>query len=325
MADAIDRASEKKIKIALSARSCPMSSMSTLLVLAAGMGSRYGGLKQIDPMGPNGEAVLDYSIFDAIRAGFDRVIFVIREDFADAFRDGIGRRFSDRIHVEYAFQRLNDLPAPYVPAPERSKPWGTAHAIRAARHLINGPFAVVNADDFYGRDAYQKAIEFFKTGPSADCALVGYPLQNTLSDHGQVNRGICGLGSGGLLASVEEYLNILRGADGTITGQALDGTRREIPGDALVSMNFWILPGGFLEALETEFLEFLAKNAHLPTGECYIPTVVDQLIRKGGTNCHVLQTSARWFGVTYPDDKAHVVASVNELISQGEYPSGSLR
>jgi NDP-sugar pyrophosphorylase family protein len=172
----------------------------TLLVLAAGMGSRYGGLKQIDPMGPNGETVLDYSVFDAIRAGFRRVVFIIREDFAEAFRSGIGARFADRIEVGYAFQRLDDLPAGYRVPEGREKPWGTAHAVRAARDVVDGPFAVINADDFYGRDSYQRAADFFSalsSGEDDAMAMVGYPLENTLSDHGNVNRGICQIADDG--------------------------------------------------------------------------------------------------------------------------------
>ncbi|MCU0751981.1 MAG: sugar phosphate nucleotidyltransferase, partial [Akkermansiaceae bacterium] len=196
----------------------------TLLVLAAGMGSRYGGLKQIDPMGPNGETVLDYSVYDAIRAGFGKVVFIIREDFAQAFRDGIGARFADRIEVDYVFQKPDDLPAGFSVPEGREKPWGTAHAVRAARNAVKGHFAVINADDFYGRDAYQRAAAFFDSLPAdADgaMAMVGYPLENTLSDHGHVNRGICRIDEGGFLTNVEEYLDIEREADGHVRGNAL--------------------------------------------------------------------------------------------------------
>lgn len=292
--------------------------MPTLIVLAAGMGSRYGGLKQLDPMGPAGETVLDYSVFDAIRAGFDRVIFVIREDFAQAFREGIGVRFADRIKVDYAFQRLDDLPEPYVPPAERTKPWGTSHAILAARHLVDSPFAVINADDFYGRDAYAKATDFMEKITADDCGLVAYPLCNTLSDHGQVNRGVCEVADG-LLKSVEEVLRIGREITGTVTGEWLDGIRREVYPDAPVSMNFWIFPVEFIAALQVEFLKFLALGIGV-TGECYIPTVVDSLIRQGGTSCHVIETDASWFGVTYPEDKQPVVEAIRALIAAGEYP-----
>lgn len=292
--------------------------MTSLLVLAAGMGSRYGGLKQLDPMGPAGETVLDYSVFDAIRAGFDRVIFVIREDFAEAFREGIGARFSDRIRVDYAFQRLDDLPQPFTPPEGRTKPWGTSHAILAARHLVDSPFAVINADDFYGRDAYVRAANFM-AGISADqCGLVAYPLRNTLSDHGQVNRGICEVEKG-VLKSVEEVLRIGREADGAVTGEWLDGARREVDRNAPVSMNFWVFPKEFMAELETEFVKFLTTGIGA-TGECYIPTVVDSLIRQGRTTCHVIETDASWFGVTYPEDKEPVVQAICGLIAAGEYP-----
>ncbi|MFM2197417.1 MAG: hypothetical protein RLZZ505_849 [Verrucomicrobiota bacterium] len=293
--------------------------MPTLIVLAAGMGSRYGGLKQLDPMGPAGETVLDYSVFDAIRAGFDRVIFVIREDFAEAFRDGIGARFADRIKVDYAFQRLDDLPQPFVPPAERTKPWGTSHAILAARDLIESPFAVINADDFYGRDAYLRAAGFLATITASQCGLVAYPLRNTLSDHGQVNRGICEV-SGGVLKSVEEVLRIGVEEGGRVTGEWLDGTRREVPPDAPVSMNFWVFPTEFIAALGEEFSKFLSTATGV-SGECYIPTVVDSLIRQGKTTCHVIETDASWFGVTYPEDKQPVVDSIRALIAAGEYPN----
>ncbi len=292
----------------------------TLLVLAAGMGSRYGGLKQMDPMGPHGETVLDYSVFDAIRAGFGTVVFVIREDFAEAFRSGIGQRFSGRIGVRYAYQKLDDLPAGF-PLPEgRVKPWGTAHAVRAARNVAEGPFAVINADDFYGRDAYERAAAFFRSPDSAGYAMVGYPLQNTLSDHGDVNRGICQLDPNGLLSSVEEYVKIERESDGVVRGNALDGTRRPIRANAPVSMNFWAFSSGFFELLETEFTKFLTDHGHGETSECYIPTVVDSLIRSGKADCQVLETTSRWFGVTYPQDKENVIASIRALIDAGDYP-----
>ena len=284
------------------------------------MGSRYGGLKQLDPMGPCGETVLDYSVFDAIRAGFNQVIFVIREDFAEAFREGIGARFADRIKVDYAFQRLDDLPEPFVPPANRTKPWGTSHAILAARDLIDSPFAVINADDFYGRDAYARAADFLGKVSASECGLVAYPLKNTLSDHGQVNRGICEVADGGVLESVEEVLRIGRESDGKVTGEWLDGTRREISDDAPVSMNFWVFPPEFMAGLGDEFENFL-KEGIGETGECYIPTVVDSLIRRERMVCHVIETSASWFGVTYPEDKKPVVESIRALIAEGEYPA----
>lgn len=296
----------------------------TLLVLAAGMGSRYGGLKQMDPMGPNGETVLDYSVFDAIRAGFGRVIFIIREDFADAFKHTVGSRFADKIQVDYAFQRLEDLPSGCTVPTGRTKPWGTAHAIRAAREIIQSPFAVINADDFYGRDAYQRAAEFLTAIAPIDAlshyAMVGYPLVNTLSDHGDVNRGICSCNENGLLTYVEEFVSIEREADGIIRGNALDGTRREISTTTPVSMNFWLFTPAIFPQLEAEFSRFLQDHGTKEKSEFYIPTLVDILIRNGTADCRVLDTDSQWFGVTYPDDKPHVVASIQKLITAGEYP-----
>jgi NDP-sugar pyrophosphorylase family protein len=294
--------------------------MPSLIVLAAGMGSRYGGLKQIDPMGPNGETVLDYSVYDAIRAGFDRVIFVIREDFAEAFREGIGARFAGRIRVDYAFQKLDDLPEPFSTPEGRTKPWGTTHAVRAARHLIDGPFAVINADDFYGCDAYVRAATFLAGITPDQCALIAYPLENTLSDHGQVNRGICEVSPDGMLESVEEFVRIGREADGKVTGEGLDGVRREIPPSAPASMNFWLFPAEFMVSLEEEFLGFLKERIGV-SGESYIPTVVDSLIGKGKTSCRAITTTSSWFGVTYAEDKEHVVTAIRRLIASGEYPA----
>ena len=295
----------------------------TLLILAAGMGSRYGGLKQMDPMGPHGETVLDYSVYDAIRAGFGRVAFIIREDFAEAFQHGIGSRFSDRIQVDYVFQRLDDLPAGFSVPAGRTKPWGTAHAVRAARHAVNEPFAVINADDFYGHDAYLHAAAFFASLPAAAAnasAMVGYPLENTLSDHGHVNRGICKIDEKGFLTNVEEYLNIERESDGQVRGNALDGMRHTVATGSLVSMNFWAFGPGFFVQLEEAFNRFLAESGNQLKSECYIPTVVDHLIHGGHSQCRVLQTTSPWFGVTYPEDKPYVVESIRQLITAGEYP-----
>lgn len=297
----------------------------TLLVLAAGMGSRYGGLKQMDPMGPAGETVLDYSVFDAIRAGFGRVVFIIREDFAGVFKEGIGSRFADRIPVDYAYQRLDDLPSSFTVPEGRTKPWGTAHAVRAARDLVREPFAVINADDFYGADAYLRAVEFLKSPLAAEeelhLAMVAYPLGNTLSDHGDVNRGICSKTTAGLLNTVEEYVNISREADGVVRGTALDGSRKAVAHNTLVSMNFWVFPPEFFEDLEDEFTGFLKERGAEEKSECYIPTVVDMLIRSGKAGCEVLDTTSHWFGITYPQDKLHVVASIRALIDSGAYPS----
>lgn len=297
----------------------------TLLVLAAGMGSRYGGLKQMDPMGPSGETVLDYSVFDAIRAGFGKVVFIIREDFAEAFKSTVGARFAGKIEVDYAFQKLDDLPDGFSIPEGRTKPWGTAHAVRAARHVVTGPFAVINADDFYGSDAYQVIARWFASDAGAagkdHYSMVGYPLKNTLSEHGSVNRGICQTDAHGLLTDVEEVVDIARDDDGIVRGTALDGSRRDIADVCPVSMNFWGFTANFFNQIEEHFTAFLKEKGGEQKSECYIPTVVDDLIRHGKADCRVLDTTSSWFGVTYPDDKPHVVESIAKLVAAGDYPS----
>ena len=301
-----------------------MSQQPALVVLAAGMGSRYGGLKQMDPMGPNGETVLDYSVFDAIRAGFSKVIFVIREDFADAFKESVGAKFAGKIEVAYSFQKLDDLPEGFSIPEGREKPWGTTHAIRAAREEIDRPFAVINADDFYGSDAYVTAAQFLNSEQPQDglahYALVGYQIANTLSDHGAVNRGICE-SQEGHLKGVEEVVEISRKDDSSIEGRSLDGSACAVDENAIVSMNLWGFPQSFLDEIEIHFTKFLEKSGTELKSECYIPTVVDDLISEEKAVCHVLETSSSWFGVTYPDDKPHVVASIQGLVDAGDYPT----
>lgn len=301
-----------------------MADSPALVVLAAGMGSRYGGLKQMDPMGPHGETVLDYSVFDAIRSGFSKVIFVIREDFAEDFKANVGSKFESQIEVAYAFQDLNDLPEGYRLPVGREKPWGTAHAVRAARHELDRPFAVINADDFYGTDAYLQAANFLTSasscGEKARYALVGYHLVRTLSDHGAVNRGICQTANG-LLKGVEEVIDISRKSDREIEGRSLDGSACLIEEDVIVSMNLWGFPLTFLDEVEKAFIAFLDEKGQELKSECYIPTIVDDLIKAGKIDCHVLETNSSWFGVTYPDDKPHVVESIQALVTNGNYPS----
>jgi hypothetical protein len=295
----------------------------TLLILAAGMGSRYGGLKQMDPMGPNGETVLDYSVFDAMRAGFGRVVFIIRRDFEDAFRQGIGHRFAGIIDVDYAFQALTDLPGGFAPPAGREKPWGTTHAVWCARNLVHGPFAVINADDFYGRDAYLRMADYFShSDPSIPgrYAMIGYPLENTLSEHGSVNRGICQTNPAGLLEGVEEIIDITRDDDGVVRGSNEAGQRVVVPAGSPVSMNFWGFTPDFFPAAEQGLVEFLARRGHEMKSEFYIPAAVDSMIHSGAAVCTVIPTTANWFGVTYPQDKPHVVASIADLVAAGEYP-----
>ena len=295
----------------------------TLLVLAAGMGSRYGGLKQIDPMGPSGETVLDYSIYDAIRAGFGKVVFIIRKDFAEEFKACVGQKFSDQIEVCYAYQQLDDLPEGFTVPEGREKPWGTSHAVLAAKDEINEPFAVINADDFYGRDGFvqmAKSLAIPQEDDSIDrYSIVAYKLQNTLSDHGAVNRGVC-TSENGLLKSVDEHTEIALEEDGICRGVNLAGNKVEISVETLVSMNLWGFTPQLMNFLEALFIEFLKQRGNEMKSECYIPTVVDELITQGKANCYIVGSDAKWFGVTYPEDKLHVVASITELVQAGEYP-----
>lgn len=294
----------------------------TLLILAAGMGSRYGGLKQLDPMGPNGETVLDYSVYDAIRAGFGKVVFVIRRDFEAQFKSAVGQRFEERIEVEYAYQSLDDLPDGFSLPAGREKPWGTTHAVRAARKQIDTPFAVINADDFYGRDAFTKLAKHFqenKDEPELRTCMVGYPLRNTLSAHGTVNRGFCQV-EDGHLQGVEEHTEIAI-TEGAAVGTNLTGERVTLSADAIVSMNFWGFTPAIFASIEAYFTEFLKAQIETPKSECYIPSLVDTLIRTSQTECAVLKTDGTWYGVTYPEDKPEVQAGLRQMQENGDYPA----
>jgi hypothetical protein len=296
----------------------------TLLVLAAGMGSRYGGLKQLDPMGPNGETVMDYAIFDAQRAGFGRVVFVIREDFAEAFRATVLPRYEGRVAVELCFQDMRELPAGFALPPNREKPWGTAHAILAARHIVREPFAAINADDFYGRESYEVLAAFLR-GDVRDAvppeyAMVGFQLRHTLSAHGTVARGVCTTDAEGRLAGVRE-LTRLRPVGDHVENQASPDAPEVLTGDELVSLNMWGFTPAVFVQIEEVFHEFLAANGTDPKSECYIPTVVDALIARQACEVHVLPTASQWFGVTYREDRTGVVAALADLTTRGDYPS----
>jgi dTDP-glucose pyrophosphorylase len=294
----------------------------TLLILAAGMGSRYGGLKQLDAMGPSGEVVLDYSVFDAIRAGFGKVVFVIRRDFEEQFRTQIGARFGDRIQVEYAFQDLHDLPAGFSVPEGRTKPWGTAHAVLAAEAVVQEPFLMINADDFYGEDAFRKiAGDLVEPRPAdgkSHYSMVGFYLKNTLSEHGSVARGVCTRGPDGRLASVTEMTKIFKTASGAENRESEPPLA--LTGEEVVSMNFFGFTPDIFSHLRTAFSDFLQANAGDLKAECYVPKVVDQLIQTGQAEVRVLESNDSWFGVTYPEDKADVVASIRALVAAGRYP-----
>ena len=291
----------------------------TLVVLAAGMGSRYGGLKQVDPVGPSGEAILDYSVFDAVRGGFGKVVFIIRHDFEAEFKEKVGRKYEGLVPVEYCYQDINDLPAPYAVPAGRTKPWGTAHATRAARKVVHEPFAVINADDFYGRDAFAKLGAFLAEAKPMHFAMVGYRLALTLSENGSVARGICDVAADGSLKSVTEMTKIVRTADGAENRE--DPERPvKLTAKELVSMNLWGFTPELFDALESRFPEWLAVNGAKEKSEWYIPFVVDELIHEGKADCRVLPTESSWFGVTYREDKPFVMAEIKKLVDSGEYP-----
>ena len=302
----------------------------TLLVLAAGMGSRYGGLKQIDPVGPSGETVLDYAVFDALRAGFGRVVFVIRRDFEAVFRDQIGAKYAGRIAVDYVFQSLDALPAGCTLPAGREKPWGTGHAVWCARAAVREPFAVINADDFYGADAFAQLAKFLASPAAsprgfdpmsghrtprtlaAQFAMVGFTLANTLSEYGAVARGICTAGPGGLLQSITERTGILA---------TEVGAGRAYTGSETVSMNCWGFTPALFAGLDRQLHEFLAAWSQDPKAEFYLPAAVSEMITRREATVRVLPSAGAWFGVTYRDDKPRVTAAIAELVRTGKYPA----
>ncbi len=290
----------------------------TLLVLAAGMGSRYGGLKQIDPVGPAGETIIDYSVFDALRAGFGKLVFVIRKDIEPQFREIIGTRFERRIAVEYVFQELDKLPAGYSLPAGRTKPWGTTHAILMAEGVVKENFAAINADDFYGRHAYKVLAQHLTSG-TQDYAMVGFTLKNTLSDHGTVARGVSRVDANDYLTHIVELMKIERdGAGAKDTGP--DGKITKLTGDEAVSMNFWGFTPALFPQLREEFEKFLKKAGGEQKSECYIPATVGELVTGGKAKVKVLRSPDSWFGVTYREDRPQVVESIRQLIAKGEYP-----
>ena len=290
-----------------------------LVVLAAGMGSRYGGLKQIDPVGPAGETLLDYAIFDAVRAGFGEVIFVIRRDIEEAFVNGVGAKYVDidGVSVRYAFQELDDLPDGFHLPTGRQKPWGTAHAVLAACDLVHGPFAVINADDFYGAHAFAMLSEQL-SAPSDDYAMVGFVLRETLSAHGSVTRGLCRT-AGNFLAKIVEISNIEPDGNGATYPSGSGGGCR-LSGDETVSMNFWGFPGTIVSRLEEGLIQFLQQNLEDLNSEYLLPDVVDRLIVDGDVRVRVLRGGGPWFGVTYQQDRETVIRNIRELIDGGAYP-----
>ncbi|MBW6499334.1 MAG: NTP transferase domain-containing protein [Bacteroidales bacterium] len=294
----------------------------TLLVLAAGKGSRYGGMKQLDRVGPSGETIMDYSVYDAMKAGFNKVVFVIRHSFEQEFREVFVDRLKDKIQVELAFQEMDNLPMEIHYSPEREKPWGTGHAIWVARHHINEPFAVINADDFYGYSAYETMARYLKNSISKSqglYAMAGYFLVNTLSEHGQVARGICKVGDNGFLEKVKEHNAIRRLEDGRIVSEENEKLTT-LNSDEIVSMNFWGFGTDLFAQLEEKLLFFMKVNANDLKAEFFIPKVVDELVSKGKVKVRVLPCDASWFGVTYREDKEKVMESIRAMVDSGAYP-----
>jgi dTDP-glucose pyrophosphorylase len=282
----------------------------SLLVLAAGMGSRYGGLKQIDPVGPSGETMLDYAVFDAIRAGFGRVVFVVRRELEEAFRTSVTAKYADRIAVELAFQSADDLPQGIAAAAGREKPWGTAHAVWCARFAVTGPFAAINADDFYGAGSFVRLAAFLRKAEVARFAMVGFRLANTLSENGTVSRGVC-REEAGRLAAITEEKAIARsdvGRGGRFTG------------DEVVSMNFWGFTPAVFGGLGEGLRAFLAARGSDPKAEYYLPVAISELISKGEASVEILPSEDEWFGITYREDRQRVSAAIRALVAKGAYP-----
>lgn len=294
----------------------------TLLVLAAGMGSRYGGLKQLDGVGPFGETIMDYSVFDAIRAGFGKVVFVIRNNFRLEFEERIKSRYGNAIEFGFVEQELDMIPENFELNPERTKPWGTGHAVLVAANVIDTPFAVINADDYYGMNSFVVMGQFLteQIEKCGEYSMVGFDISNTLSESGSVSRGLCTLDRNSYLTSVEEHHNIAL-EDGTISGTNQKGEKVFMENDNIVSMNMWgFTPDLFKEGAKI-FEDFLRENMDVPKAEFYIPYVVNVMLSSGSARCKVLNTPDQWFGVTYKEDREAVIIKIRELVEKGLYPS----
>jgi len=285
----------------------------TLLIMAAGMGSRYGGLKQLDAIGPSGETIIDYSVYDAIKAGFTKVVFIIRKDFEQEFKSKITDKYEGQIQVEFAFQNLNDLPDEFTCPKGREKPWGTGHAIFSARDVINEPFVAINGDDFYGRESFKVVADYYRKGANS-FSMVAFKLDKTLSSFGGVTRGLCTVN--------DEKLNtVIETADLQKTDYGVSSNRDiELYGSEPVSMNVWGFTPILFKYLEEKFVEFLSENGTEMKSEYLIPSVVNELIQSGQETVHVLRSGATWFGVTYKEDKPFVEGEIEKLVNKGEYP-----
>jgi len=292
----------------------------TLLILAAGMASRYGSMKQVDGFGPNGETIIDYSIYDAIKAGFGKVSFIIREEFAEPFKAIFEPKLAGRIETDYVYQSYDLKPFGIDKEIERAKPWGTAHAVLAARNQINEPFCVINADDFYGYDSFEKMAKFLTTEVADDkYSLIGYQIDKTLSDYGSVSRGVCKVDDNGNMIEVNERTQVYFKDGGKVVYEE-GGVETELSTDTRVSMNFWGFTPAVFKQSEQMFRDFVAANEDKPKSEFFIPLVADQLIKSGQASFKVIPTASKWFGVTYKEDKPIVQKCISDLVNNGVYP-----
>ncbi len=296
----------------------------TLVVMAAGFGSRYGGIKQMDGVGPSGETLLEYAVYDAIASGFNKVVFIVRPDIDADFKERVSSKFEDKIEVVHAHQTLQNIPKGFEINPERTKPLGTGHAVWCARKVVSEPFVVINADDFYGRSSFKKVFEYYENPENSkrgSYCMVAYKLKNTLSDHGYVNRGECFVGEDVLLSHVEERIGIQKHDDNF----AIYPEDQKISLEAPVSMNFWGFTSDFFEIVENQLIDFLNKNARELTAELYVPAIVSSSIQDNLCSVKVLETDSKWYGMTYPDDRPVVVNAIKEMVEKGIYPENLWR
>ncbi len=292
----------------------------TLLILAAGMASRYGSMKQIQSFGPSGETIMDYSIYDAIQCGFKKIVFIIRKDFATDFKNIFEPKWGKKVETAYVYQEMESFLNGFKAPAERSKPWGTAHAVLCSKPVIPDPFAVINADDFYGRDAFEKAYQFLTTACNPSTySIIGYDLAKTLSENGSVSRGVCEVDNKNNLVSIHERTKIFRNAEGKITYEE-GGKTFYVPDTAKVSMNFWCFDPAVFSFIEKIFHEFLAKSGQDPKSEFFIPIIGDRFIHEGKGQIKIISTASSWFGVTYKEDAPGVQENINRLVTAGEYP-----
>ncbi|HTE00783.1 MAG TPA: sugar phosphate nucleotidyltransferase [Mucilaginibacter sp.] len=292
----------------------------TLLILAAGMASRYGSMKQIDGFGPHGETIIDYSIYDAINAGFGKISFIIREEFAEPFKAIFEPKLKGRVETDYVFQSYDLKPFGIDKIIERAKPWGTMHAVLAARNQVNEPFCVINADDYYGKEAFVEMAKFLNTEASDDTySLVGYQIDRTLSDYGSVSRGVCEVNAQGNMVEINERTEVYFKEDGSVAYKDATG-EHPLPNDTRVSMNFWGFTPAVFQQSEPMFRKFVEANEENPKAEFFIPLAADELIKSGTASFKVIPTASKWFGVTYKEDKPIVQKSISELVANGTYP-----